>query len=104
MGGPDWRRRLEPLKAGLTVTPFHWPLEFPEVFDRADGGFDTIIGNPPFAGKNTISASHPEYYPDWLKTLRAGAHGNSDLVAHFFRRAFHLLRQGGALGLIATKT
>jgi hypothetical protein len=104
MGGADWRQRLAPLIGGLMVTPFHWPLEFPEVFDRANGGFDAIVGNPPFAGKNTISASQSEHYPDWLKTLHEGAHGNSDLVAHFFRRAFHLLHQGGALGLIATKT
>lgn len=25
---------------------FHWPLEFPEIFDR--GGFDVVIGNPPW--------------------------------------------------------
>lgn len=36
--------------------------------------------------------------------LHAGAHGNSDLVAHFFRRAFGLLRGGGVFGLIATNT
>src|SRR5207249_3792828 len=27
--------------------PFHWPLEFPEVFRRDNGGFDAMIGNPP---------------------------------------------------------
>ena len=32
------------------------------------------------------------------------SHGNSDLVAYFFRRAFTLLRQGGTLGLVATNT
>jgi hypothetical protein len=32
------------------------------------------------------------------------SHGNSDLVAHFFRRAFSLLRRDGCFGLIATKT
>jgi hypothetical protein len=36
--------------------------------------------------------------------LHQGAHGNADLVAHFFRRAFGILRQSGALGLIATNT
>ncbi len=109
MGGPDWRDRLRPLTAPLRagsqpVTPFHWPVEFPEVFDRANPGFDAVIGNPPFAGKNTIIAANPEHYLDWLQTLHAGAHGNADLVAHFFRRAFALLRQGGCLGLIATNT
>ena len=43
-------------------------------------------------------------YLDWLKTIHDESHGNADLVAHFFRRAFNLLRQGGAFGLIATNT
>lgn len=36
--------------------------------------------------------------------LHEDSHGNSDLVAHFFRRAFNLLRQDGSFGLIATNT
>ncbi len=86
------------------VTPFHWQVEFPEVFARDNGGFDAIVGNPPFAGKNTIIAGSVKNYLPWLQTLHAGAHGNADLVAHFFRRAFGLLRQGGVFGLIATNT
>ena len=86
------------------LTPFHWAIEFPEVFSGADPGFDAIVGNPPFAGKNTTIAGHRANYLPWLQTLHAGAHGNADLVAHFFRRAFGLLRQGGAFGLIATNT
>lgn len=86
------------------VTPFHWQVEFPEVFARQNGGFDAIIGNPPFAGKNTIIAGNLKNYLPWLQTLHEGAHGNADLVAHFFRRSFGLLRQGGVFGLIATNT
>jgi N-6 DNA Methylase len=86
------------------VRPLHWEIEFPEVFGAPNPGFDAIIGNPPFAGKNTLINSHREYYLDWLQTLHEGAHGNSDLVAHFFRRAFGLLRPGGCLGLVATNT
>ncbi len=88
----------------IGVTSFHWELEFNDVFARPNPGFDAIIGNPPFAGKNTIASGHPLAYPDWLKTLHPGAHGNADLAAHFFRRAYGLLRQGGAMGLIATNT
>lgn len=90
------------------VRPFHWQIEFPEVFDpkRRDGnpGFDAIVGNPPFAGKNTIIAGNRDRYLPWLQRLHAGAHGNADLVAHFFRRAFGLLRRDGTFGLIATNT
>lgn len=101
--------RLRGLAAALKhgahpVHPFHWELEFPEVFAGQAGGFDAIVGNPPFAGKNTLLGSHREGYLDWLQTLHEGAHGNSDLAAHFFRRAFALLRRGGCFGLIATNT
>ena len=75
-----------------------------EVFERDNPGFDTIVGNPPFAGKNTVAAANVAGYPDWLKQVHAGSHGNADQVAHFFRRAFDLVRLGGAFGLIATNT
>jgi hypothetical protein len=86
------------------LAPFHWEIEFPEVFERANPGFDAIIGNPPFAGKNSVSAGNVEHYPDWLKELHEESHGSADLVAHFFRRSFDLIRGGGTLGLIATNT
>lgn len=86
------------------VRPFHWAIEFPEVFERENPGFDAIVGNPPFAGKNTIANSHVPGYIHWLQHIHAGAHGNADLVAHFYRRTFDLLRSGGALGLIASNT
>jgi len=86
------------------VRPFHWETEFPEVFDREGLGFDAIVGNPPFAGKNTLINGNREGYVDWLKAIHEESHGNSDLVAHFFRRAFNLLRTHGCFGLIATNT
>ncbi len=84
--------------------PFHWEIEFPEVFERDNPGFDAFVGNPPFAGKNNVAAGNAAGYPGWLKELHAESHGNADLVAHFYRRAFALLRNGGAFGLIATNT
>ncbi len=86
------------------IQAFHWELEFPEVFEGRTVGFDAIVGNPPFLGGTRISRVHGDAYSDWLQTLHLGAHGNADLVAHFFRRAFALLRSGGCLGLIATNT
>jgi len=96
-------------KGSKGIVPFHWELEFPEVFTvdekgRVVGGFDVIAGNPPFAGKNTLINAHADAFPDWLKEIHPGSHGNADLVAHFFRRAFNLVRADGCLGLIATNT
>lgn len=91
-------------QAEKPIKPFNWEIEFPEVFDRENPGFDAIVGNPPFAGKNTTINAHAVGYMDWLKEVNPDSHGNSDLVAHFFRRAFTLLRKSGCFGLIATNT
>ena len=101
----QYRAWLDGLRSGEPpLATFHWEVEFPEVFGRANPGFDAIVGNPPFAGKNTVSGANVPGYPDWLKLAHPESHGNADLVAHFFRRAFDLLRTGGAFGLIATNT
>ena len=90
--------------AAKPLASFHWEIEFPEVFERDNPGFDCIIGNPPFAGKNSLIGANADGYAGWLKTIHPDSHGNADLAAHFFRRAFSLLRKGGNLGLVATNT
>ncbi|MFN9485035.1 MAG: Eco57I restriction-modification methylase domain-containing protein [Cyanobacteriota bacterium] len=96
---------LERLRGGEKgIKPLHWQLEFPDVFDRAQLGFDVFVGNPPFAGNNTLIQGYPEGVLDWFKQLHAESGGLCDLVAHFFRRCFHLLRPGGSLGLLANHT
>ena len=105
--GEAWRHAVEMegrRNAGLPFAPFHWEIEFPEVFERDNPGFDGFVGNPPFAGKNNVAAGNASGYPSWLKELHEESHGNADLVAHFYRRAFNLLREGGTFGLIATNT
>ena len=86
------------------LAPFHWEIEFPEVFDRKRPGFDAIVGNPPFLGGKRISTVLGSAYRDWLAGLHDDSSSNADLVAHFFGRAFTLLRHGGTFGLIATNT
>ena len=96
---------LEELRnADVPFAPFHWEIEFPEVFDRENPGFDAFVGNPPFAGGRNLSATTAGIYPQWLRTLHKKSSGGADLVAHFFRRAFDLVRQDGTFGLIATNT
>ena len=62
------------------------------------------MGNPPFLGGSSVSTHYGVAYRDWLKEIHPESHGNADLVAHFFRRSFHLLRGSGTFGLIATNT
>ena len=98
-GWLDERRREDP-----PLAPFHWEIEFPEVFDRENLGFDAIVGNPPFQGGRNVTATQGDAYSAWLRTVHEESSGGADLVAHFFRRSFDLVRQNRAFGLIATNT
>ncbi|HVZ65032.1 MAG TPA: DNA methyltransferase [Opitutaceae bacterium] len=102
---------LKPLEAvtalrsgAKAIWPFHWAIEFPEVFHRENPGFDALVGNPPFIGGRRIRGALGPAYLDWLGHVHEEASGNADLVAHFFRRGFGLLRNDGCMGLIATNT
>ncbi|MEU4200828.1 DNA methyltransferase [Streptomyces sp. NPDC026294] len=107
------RAMLDGIKqAGLTPTvttdyerwkPLHWILAVPDVMER--GGFDAVIGNPPFLGGKKLTGSVGTNVRDWfINTLAGGRKGSADLVAYFFLRAHELLSRRGGLGLIATNT
>jgi hypothetical protein len=87
--------------------PFHWPLEFPEVFvgKGDDAGFAAIVGNPPFQGGNKITGVLGTDYRDYLvEYLASGRRGSADLCSYFFLRATNLARQEGMCALLATNT
>lgn len=86
--------------------PLHWPLEFPEVFEREGAnGFDAIAGNPPFLGGQKITGALGTDYRDYLvERVAGGQRGSADLCSYFFLRAGWMLRSGGAFGLLATNT
>jgi len=87
------------------VPPMHWEIEFPEVFGRANPGFDAMVGNPPFLGGNKIWPVLGGKYRDHLKNSHSNSGGKAvDLVAHFLRQAHILCRSRGTAGLIATNT
>ena len=87
----------------LPRRPFHWAIQFPEV--SAQGGFDAIVGNPPFIGGQKITGAMGKVYRDYLvQILAEGNKGSSDLVAYFFNQANRLTSSNGYFGLIAVNT
>jgi type I restriction-modification system DNA methylase subunit len=84
--------------------PNHWVIEAPDVIAER-GGFDAIIGNPPFLGGQKLSTAFGTNIRDWfVNVLAGGTKGSADQVAYFFLRAQSLLSPRGTLGLIATNT
>ena len=96
--------------------PFHWMLEFPEVFYRErpdplqNGGteapafMEAVVGNPPFMGVANITVSEGEGYVPWLQTVFPSATGKFDLCAEFILQAARLLGEHGCMGVIGTNT
>ena len=76
---------------------FHWPLEFPEVFDLGRG-FDAFLGNPPFI--NAIEGEFDGDMKAWLSSLRLGLSGTADLSFYFLALAESFTHESGSVGMI----
>jgi len=86
---------------GIAKHFFHWFLEFPEVFEK--GGFDCVLGNPPYLGGQKLSGRFGDPFLEYIKYQFAPI-GAVDLVTYFFRRIFTIIKQGGFQSLISTST
>jgi hypothetical protein len=80
---------------------FHWFLEFPEIMAR--GGFDCILGNPPYLGGQALSGTYGHAFCTYVKWAYAPT-GLSELVTYFVRRIYNLLRPGGFTAFITTNS
>ncbi len=80
-----------------TERPFDWHEAFPEIF--AAGGFDIVIGNPPY-----VRMEHLKPIKPWLAKHYTVADERTDLSAYFFEKGVNLLRPGGRLGFISTSS
>lgn len=80
---------------------FHWFLEFPEILAR--GGFDCILGNPPYLGGTFLSGTYGYPFCHYVKWEYAPT-GLSELVTYFVRRIYTLLRPGGFTAFITTNS
>jgi hypothetical protein len=81
---------------------FHWFLEFPEVM--AQGGFDCVVGNPPYLGGTKISMFNGDNYFSYCKSNYYPASGRCDLIGYFVRRIFDVQRIRGFHSIITTNT
>ena len=98
------RQEIEPLHVPLkrffadpdTERPFHWPVEFPEVFTNGNDGFDLIVGNPPYG--DILSDKDKKFLV--AAGFESGGSGNNDVFRFFVERAATLLRSGGRMGFI----
>ena len=82
------------------IGPFDYQREFPSVFNRADPGFDAIVGNPPYVRVQALNRWAPLDVKILRSRYQTARQGNYDLYVVFVQRSLELLREDGRLGLI----
>ncbi len=75
---------------------FDWPEEFPEAL--AGGGFDVVIGNPPYVRQE----AQPSQFKQYARRKYRSYTGRADLYVCFYERAHELLRPGGYFSFISS--
>ena len=86
-------------RAMIDINFFDWKIMFTEVFDAEDGngGFDIVIGNPPYVNIANIQSSvERKYYQKKFETVK----NKCDLYSIFTEQAYSLLRKKGICNFI----
>jgi type I restriction-modification system DNA methylase subunit len=101
--GPDYYegRQLamfEDEEERYRVNPFNWQAAFPQVFTL--GGFDAVIGNPPYIRIQAMQEWAPTEVEFYKKQYKAASKGNYDIYVVFVERGLSLLNKNGRLGFI----
>ena len=141
----EWQKREDSLKRELDqITsarqalkpnkqpPFVWDIAFVEIFEGDKGGFDIVVGNPPYVRVENISDPHLnrenvdpenrkkyreklalgvyETYPEFFGLTRAtgtAKHrlaGKNDLYVYFYFQSLGLLNSTGTLSFITSNS
>lgn len=90
--------QIFPTEQERALNPLDMAAAFPEVM-RA-GGFDAIVGNPPYIRIQTLNETNPQAVAYFGRRYRSAAKGNYDIYVVFVERALQLLNPDGALGYI----
>ena len=76
------------------INAFDWERAFAGIMQR--GGFDVVIGNPPYVRQETLG----QEFKGYAKQRYAVYHGVADLYTYFIEKGVSLLGRGGQFGYI----
>jgi type I restriction-modification system DNA methylase subunit len=79
----------------IKTKPFDWDVYFRKIV-KEEGGFDVIIGNPPYVRIQTL----PKDQVGFFSKNYVSPTGNYDIYTLFVERGLYLLKPGGILGFI----
>jgi len=100
--GPDFysqqKMKLLDDEDSYRINVFDWEGEFPAVMSR--GGFDAVIGNPPYIRIQALKEWAPLEVEFYKERYKSAGKGNYDIYVVFVERALSLLNKTGRLGFI----
>lgn len=74
---------------------FNWQEQFPKVFEN--GGFDVIIGNPPYVRQELLGDTQKKYFSNKYHFIYNSI---ADLYVYFYELSIRILKKQGLLGFI----
>jgi adenine-specific DNA-methyltransferase len=80
------------------INAFDWEKEFVDIFKQ--GGFDVLIGNPPYVKIQVLQDTNPYIVKELKKRYISAQSGNYDIYIVFIEKGFALLNEKGVLGFI----
>jgi Eco57I restriction-modification methylase/TaqI-like C-terminal specificity domain len=95
----DALQKIQILKQNNEKPFFLWKLNFPEVFKHR-GGFDVVIGNPPYIQIQKFSGQ--QIQKDWENQNYATFTKTGDIYCLFYEKGNRILRDNGILALITS--
>jgi type I restriction-modification system DNA methylase subunit len=94
----DVQVTLDDPEAAKRINAFDWDREFPEIMQR--GGFDAVIGNPPYIRIQTMKEWAPMEAEFYKKHFFSASKGNYDIYVVFVEKGLSLLNKNGLVGYI----
>jgi hypothetical protein len=85
-------------KERYRVNAFNWQRAFPHVLNM--GGFDAVIGNPPYIRIQALREWAPNEVEFYKKQYKTASKGNYDIYVVFVEKGLSLLNRNGLLGYI----
>jgi len=94
---PKYNGKNPPLKSAEfgEFHEFHWRIDFGHIL--RDGGFDVVIGNPPYVRQEELSEAK-----NYFRANYATYQGTADLFVYFFERELNLLKGKGSFAMIVS--
>ena len=97
----EWRAAVDEDPDYTQINPFDWEMEYPD--EMGHGGFDAVIGNPPYIRIQNMAKYSPaevRFFQQSNSPYSTAEHDNFDKYSLFIERSIELVKETGRVGMI----